>query len=175
MIFGTLIVTFPDGPTQLVSLDIKGVRIGSAPDNDLVIRGPGVLPYHAMISCERHDMPVMYLSSAALPHRTRTAASLPQALCSGAIVPIGQYRVTYQAGSQSANGAVAHAQRQPDVEFDLRWPPLNLGAVKMAPPPPTMAPEPITAPTPPLLQRWLARSARPKPRMLSPLIGYGAR
>jgi hypothetical protein len=158
MISGSLIVTHPDGHKRLFPLGIHGIRIGSASDNDIVISGPGVLPYHAMISCERHDVPVIYISSGALPHRTRTASSLPQALRSGAIVPIGQFMLAYQAVDLNAGQISEPIIRQEATET-------SKVIINTADTPAAEKHADI-----PLLQRWLVHSARPKPRQLSPLV-----
>lgn len=160
MVSGSLIVIYPDGHKQLFPLGIRGIRIGGAHDNDIVISGPGVLPYHAMISCERHDMLVIYISSAALPHRTRTAASLPQALRPGAIVPIGQYMLTYQVVELNTSRKIEPIARQEPVDDKSPTAITNATDIK------TGQRHPAT----PLLHRWLARSARPKPRQPSPLV-----
>jgi hypothetical protein len=162
MVSGSLIITYPEGHKRLFPLGIHGIRIGSASDNDIVISGPGVLPYHAMISCERHDMPVIYISSGALPHRTRTASSLPQALRPGSIVPVGQFMLTYQAVDLNAGQIVEPITRQAAVEIPA-------AIINTADAPTAEKHSGI-----PLLQRWLVHSARPKPRQLSPLVRTAA-
>ena len=44
-------ITYPDGLQRRMTLGAGGLRIGRAPDNDLVIAAPGVAPYHAVIRC----------------------------------------------------------------------------------------------------------------------------
>jgi hypothetical protein len=50
----TLLITYPDGWQRAVAIGTHGLRIGRAPDNDLVISVPGVAAYHAIIRCDHH-------------------------------------------------------------------------------------------------------------------------
>ncbi|MEN9935700.1 MAG: Inner rane component of cytoplasmic domain [Chloroflexota bacterium] len=45
----TALITSPDGQQRRVVVGADGLRIGRAPDNDLVILAAGVAPYHAVI------------------------------------------------------------------------------------------------------------------------------
>jgi hypothetical protein len=47
----TVLITYPDGLQRAMAVDSRGLRVGRAPDNDLVLAVPGVAPYHAVIRC----------------------------------------------------------------------------------------------------------------------------
>ncbi|HWQ13581.1 MAG TPA: FHA domain-containing protein [Roseiflexaceae bacterium] len=47
----TVLITYPDGMQRAMAVDSHGLRVGRAPDNDLVLVAPGVAPYHAVIRC----------------------------------------------------------------------------------------------------------------------------
>jgi hypothetical protein len=51
----TVVITCPDGHQRRLAMRVGGLRVGRAPDNDLVIAAPGVAPYHAVIHCAGQD------------------------------------------------------------------------------------------------------------------------
>src|SRR5215467_8825011 len=49
---GSIRIAHPDGYKQDLPLDGGALRLGSAPDNDVIITGPGIAPHHAIIGCD---------------------------------------------------------------------------------------------------------------------------
>lgn len=49
MLLGTLLLIGPDGREQEIALERAELRIGSAPDNDLVLSGPQIAPQQARL------------------------------------------------------------------------------------------------------------------------------
>src|SRR4051794_19835362 len=54
MCYGQMLITHPNGCQQALPFRAGTLRLGSAPDNDLVIVGPGIAPYHATIRRAEH-------------------------------------------------------------------------------------------------------------------------
>lgn len=48
---GHLLITDPSGRQEAIPLQFAHTRIGSAADNDLVLVGSGIAPYHASVRC----------------------------------------------------------------------------------------------------------------------------
>jgi hypothetical protein len=85
----TLLITYPDGWQRPVSVGARGLRIGNAPDNDLVIRAPGVAPYHAIIRCGVHGR----TRASGEAHGAPLLIDMPAASDSGAAVRVGGYTI----------------------------------------------------------------------------------
>ena len=51
MLTGSILISHPDGREQEIPF-CGSLRIGSAPDNDLIIAGPDIAPHHATITCD---------------------------------------------------------------------------------------------------------------------------
>jgi hypothetical protein len=89
----TVLITAPDGQQRRLLVGSGGLRVGRAPDNDVLVRAAGVAPYHAVIC----------LSGAS---RTRLASGrpgvplvieVPADADAGAAVRIGGYTIRLSA------------------------------------------------------------------------------
>lgn len=100
---GVLLVTSADGRRRQVPVESADVRIGSAPDNDLVLDGPVVAPYHATI---RVDAAGDFLVRLTLHAGGATGASLaielPRAFAPALLARIGGWVLSYKPESQRA-------------------------------------------------------------------------
>jgi hypothetical protein len=97
MTFGYVLITHPDGRQQAIALRAGILRIGSAPDNDLVLAGPGIAPRHATIRCD--DEGDLLITIGERDARTRAAAveiELPRAFATAMLTRMGGYALRYQ-------------------------------------------------------------------------------
>src|SRR3712207_306732 len=99
MSFGTLIVSYPGGRQETVELLKPVVDIGSADDNDLVLRDPAVDPYHAQLLCDASGCQALDLGSS-----TGTKLSgidldpqTPETIADRATIQIGSVRLRFSA------------------------------------------------------------------------------
>jgi hypothetical protein len=144
MAIGTISAVSSDGRRKVTQLDAARLRIGTALDNDLVIDGPGVAVYHAVIECDDQVCRVTDIGSSdgtridGMPMLRHTAEELEP----GSVIQIGEWKLDYS----TANGADHSAAPGPRVTQPLRltndefllealFQPLKPAPV--APPPPT--------------------------------------
>jgi hypothetical protein len=93
---GYILISHPDGRQQAISLRAGMLRIGSAPDNDLVLAGAGIVARHATIYCDDQGDLLITVSG----RDTHTAAALeielPRAFATAMLTRIGGYALRYQ-------------------------------------------------------------------------------
>lgn len=63
MSFGTLFVSYPSGRMEVVELEKPTVTMGTAPDNDVVLRDETAEPYHAQLLCDPSGCQVLDLGA----------------------------------------------------------------------------------------------------------------
>jgi hypothetical protein len=98
MTFGSILVTGPDGLNQEIPLGGTQLWIGSAPNNDLVIDGAGIAPYHAMLSCDPHGQLLVVIDSQYVAEQcgSQLTFNLAQAAQPRELARLGDYVLSYQ-------------------------------------------------------------------------------
>ncbi len=94
---GYILILHPDGRQQAIPLRAGILRIGSAPDNDLVLTGVGIAPRHAIIRCD--DEGDLLITIGGRDTRSSAAAveiELPRAFATAMLARIGGYALRYQ-------------------------------------------------------------------------------
>jgi len=94
---GYILVSSPNGRQQAILLRAGLLRIGSAPDNDLVLAGAGIAAHHATIRCD--DQGYLLITIGGRDTRSSAAAmeiELPRAFATAMLVRIGGYTLRYQ-------------------------------------------------------------------------------
>ena len=116
MTFGYVLITHPDGRQQAIALRAGSLRIGSAPDNDLVLAGHGVAPRHATIRCDDEgDLLITIGGRDARTSPATTEIELPRAFATAMLARIGGYTLRYQPGARpSLRTETEHWMRSDD-------------------------------------------------------------
>jgi hypothetical protein len=94
-----ILISHPDGRQQAIPMRAGVLRIGSAPDNDLVL--PGIAPRHATIRCD--DQGDLLITIGGHDPRSGLAATeieLPRAFATAMLARIGGYALRYQPAAQ---------------------------------------------------------------------------
>ena len=94
---GYIFVSHPDGRQQAIALRAGMLRIGSAPDSDLVLAGVGIAARHATIRCD--DEGDLLITIGGRDTRSGAAAmeiELPRAFATAMLVRISGYTLRYQ-------------------------------------------------------------------------------
>src|SRR4051812_2933766 len=94
---GYIFISHPDGRQQAIPLRSGMLRIGSAPDNDLVLAGAGIAARHATIRCD--DEGDLLITVGGRDTRSSAAAmeiELPRAFATAMLARIGGYALRYQ-------------------------------------------------------------------------------
>jgi hypothetical protein len=97
MISAYILIAQLDGRQQIMPLRAGVLRIGSAPDNDLVLSGAGIAAHHATIRC--NDQGDLLLTIGGRDTHGNVAATeidLPRAFATAMLVRIGGYTLRYQ-------------------------------------------------------------------------------
>jgi hypothetical protein len=110
---GYILISHPDGRQQAIPLRAGMLRIGSAPDNDLVLAGAGIAARHATIFCDDQGDLLITVSG----RDTRSAAAmeieLPRAFATAMLTRIGGYALRYQPAALPSYHQ-SHAAAPPD-------------------------------------------------------------
>jgi hypothetical protein len=98
MYSGSILVTHPNGRQQEIPLNTGQLRIGSAPDNDLVIGGPDIAAHHATITCDERGRLIVAIGGENIAGQggMRLTFNLPQISHQRALAWISDYVVSYQ-------------------------------------------------------------------------------
>jgi pSer/pThr/pTyr-binding forkhead associated (FHA) protein len=88
----TVLITCPDGLQRRMPVGAGGLRIGRAPDNDLVIVAAGVAPYHAIIRLTSQDRTRLGRGQPGA-HGRPLLIEVPAAGAAGAAVRFGGYTI----------------------------------------------------------------------------------
>jgi hypothetical protein len=109
---GYILISHPDGRQQAIPMRAGLLRIGSAPDNDLVLAG--IAPRHATIRCDNQGDLLITIGG----RDTRSGAAameieLPRAFATAMLARIGGYALRYQPAVQPSYQP-AHAAAPPD-------------------------------------------------------------
>ena len=97
MTLSYILVIHPSGLEQAISLPAGIVRVGSAPDNDLVLTGPSIAPHHAIIRCdEEGDLLISVGGGDARSAAAALEVELPRAFATAMLARIGDYVLRYQ-------------------------------------------------------------------------------
>jgi hypothetical protein len=92
-----ILITHPDGRQQAIPLRAGLLRIGSAPDNDLVLGGPGIAARHATIRCDDEgDLLITIGGRDARASAPALEIELPRAFATALLARIGGYTLRYQ-------------------------------------------------------------------------------
>src|SRR5689334_14289363 len=104
MTMGSISIIQPDGRQRELPLNGSRLHIGSALDNDLVITGLGVAPYHAVITCDEEGCQIVDVGSAGgtLLDDQPMLLNTPHDLEPGVAVRIGGWTLTYRLGAAGA-------------------------------------------------------------------------
>ena len=97
MTSGYILISHPDVRQQTIPLRAGILRIGSAPDNHLVLVGAGIAARHATIRCDEEGD--LLISIGGCDTRSSVAAmeiELPRAFATAMLVRIGGYTLRYQ-------------------------------------------------------------------------------
>lgn len=116
---GYILISHPDGRQQTIPLRAGMLRIGSAPDNDLVLAGAGIAARHATIRCD--DEGDLLIAIGGRDTRNSAAATeieLPRAFATAMLVRIGGYTLRYQPAARPSYIAL-QAAAPPDDEATL--------------------------------------------------------
>lgn len=105
---GQLLATDPNGRRQTISVGSEIVRIGSAPDNDLVLNGPSVQPYHAALLFEPSGEFLIRLTL----YAGKTAdggieLELPRSFAPALLTRVGGWVLTYKPASERSTRPIA--------------------------------------------------------------------
>jgi hypothetical protein len=114
-----ILIAHPDGRQQAIPMRAGLLRIGSAPDNDLVLVGAGIAARHATIRCD--DQGDLLIIIGGRDPRSGAAAmeiELPRAFATAMLVRIGGYTLRYQPAAQPSYHQ-SHAAAPPDEEATL--------------------------------------------------------
>ena len=97
MSFGTVFVTYPSGRMEVVELEKPTVTLGSAAENDVVLRDDAAEPFHAQMLCDDTGCQVLDLgtTSGTLFGGTPLEPYLPEPLADRAIFTIGAVTMLY--------------------------------------------------------------------------------
>jgi hypothetical protein len=95
---GSIIITGGQGATRELSLNGGCLRIGSAPDNDLVVAGPDIAPHHATVICDDRGRLIVEISAENLVGQggMRLTFNLAHANRRRDLAWIGDYIISYQ-------------------------------------------------------------------------------
>src|SRR5687768_12651377 len=96
---GYIFISHPDGRQQAIPMRRGLLRIGSAPDNDLVLAG--IAAHHATIRCD--DEGDLLITIGGCDTRSSTATieiELPRAFATAMLARIGGYALRYQPAAQ---------------------------------------------------------------------------
>jgi hypothetical protein len=116
---GYILISHPNGRQQAIPLRAGTLRIGSAPDSDLVIAGAGIAARHATIRCD--DEGDLLITIGGRDPRSGVAAmeiELPRAFATAMLVRIGGYTLRYQPAAQPSYHQ-AYADVSPDDSATL--------------------------------------------------------
>jgi hypothetical protein len=157
MVFGRLTISYSDGSQAAVTLEKPTVRIGSAPDNDIVLADALVDPYHAQLLCGVRGCQILDLGSTSgtLLNGGRLPAQQPRTLANDNIIQIGGTRIAISisgaAGRAAATGRLgARAQDEDLLTSLLGRPTGGNGRARVTPTLGTAQPAISTAPTEPV-------------------------
>jgi hypothetical protein len=109
MIFGRLAITQADGQQTIATLNKSTVRIGRAPDNDIVLDDDQVAPYHAQVLCDARGCQILDLGSAGgtVVDGANLARQQPQQLPDNAVIQIGRARMTFSVDGSGRDSTTA--------------------------------------------------------------------
>jgi pSer/pThr/pTyr-binding forkhead associated (FHA) protein len=95
---GSILVTHPDNIQQAIPLRSGRLRVGSAPDNDLIIAGPDIAPHHATITRDERGHLIVEVAGEDIAGQggMRLTFNLPQLAKPRALAWIGDYVVSYR-------------------------------------------------------------------------------
>lgn len=116
---GYIFISHPDGRQQAIPLRAGMLRIGSAPDNDLVLAGAGIAARHATIRCD--DEGDLLITVGGRDTRSSAAAmeiELPRAFATAMLARIGGYALRYQPAVRPSYNQL-QADAPPDDEATL--------------------------------------------------------
>ncbi len=94
---GSIFVTHPDNVQQALPLRSGRLRIGSAPDNDLIMAGPDIAPHHATLTCDERGQLIVEVAAEEIAGQggMRLTCNLPQLAKPRALAWIGDYVLSY--------------------------------------------------------------------------------
>jgi hypothetical protein len=119
MTSGYIQISHPNGRQQAIPMRAGLLRIGSAPDNDLVLAGVGIAARHVTIRCD--DEGDLLIAIDGCDTRSGAAATeieLPRAFATAMLVRVGGCTLRYQPATRPSYTA-AHAAAPSDDEATL--------------------------------------------------------
>lgn len=98
MTFGNILVTGPNGFEQVIPLGGTQLWIGSARNNDVVIRGRGVAPHHAIVNCDPQGQLLLAIDAEDVTKNGGSVSTFDLALLDRRreLAWIGDYVLSYQ-------------------------------------------------------------------------------
>jgi hypothetical protein len=110
MTHGYILIAHPDGRQQAIALRAGTLRIGSAPDSDLVLAGAGIAARHATIRCDSEGD--LLITIGGCDPRSSVAAmeiELPRAFATAMLVRVGGYALRYQPATRPSYSSLQAA------------------------------------------------------------------
>src|SRR5689334_9531542 len=92
---GYILIAPPNGRQQVIALRAGTLRIGCAPDNDVVLAGAGIAAHHATIRCDG-DGDLLISICGRNGRGTAAEIELPRAFATAMLVRIGGYALRCQ-------------------------------------------------------------------------------
>jgi hypothetical protein len=95
MTYSSIMIAHPDGRQQTIALRAGTLRIGSAPDNDLVLAGAGIAARHATIRCDDDGDLLITIGGSEPCCLAAMKIELPRAFATAMLLRIGGYTLRY--------------------------------------------------------------------------------
>jgi hypothetical protein len=108
MSLGHIFVTHPDGYRQALPLGGDVLRIGSAADNDIVLEGAQIAPYHATIGYAEQDDLLIRLTVGGMGGALEF--ELPRSFAPAMLLRIGGYVLSYKPASRRSTRPIEAIQ-----------------------------------------------------------------
>jgi hypothetical protein len=106
---GYILIAHPDGRQQAIALRAGTLRIGSAPDNDLVLGGAGIAARHATIRCDGEGDLLISIGGRDSRSAAAMEIELPRAFATAMLVRIGGYALRYQPATRPSYSSLQAA------------------------------------------------------------------
>jgi hypothetical protein len=117
MTYGTIMIAHSDGRQQTITLRAGTLRIGSAPDNDLVLAGAGIAARHATIRCDSEGDLLITIGGSEPCSVAAMEIELPRAFATAMLLRIGGYTLRYQPPARPSYMALQAASLDDQATF----------------------------------------------------------
>jgi hypothetical protein len=117
MTYGSIMIAHPDGRQQTIALRAGTLRIGSAPDNDLVLAGAGIAGRHATFRCDNDGDLLITIAGSEPCSVAAMEIELPRAFATAMLLRIGGYMLRYQPPARPSYMALQAASLDDQATF----------------------------------------------------------